>query len=210
MTANGNPGDTDLTSSCIVRNDVTPGNFLPISIPDMAIFNSFYDQFRIAAVKMRWIPDIAMIGSQQTANWCPGPGYLVYDSDGIEQQLNNILPAQILDQTNGVKTFDITKPKKYFIKFKTANRGNPNYWWGSAPPAGVNRAGCWHQTATSITDRTLYSNPRLLHIMFYTQGTYTAQRYFDGSATQEQPVPQSGFLLGQWQFTFYAQFKDRK
>jgi hypothetical protein len=163
---------------------------------------STFDQNRCAAIKVKYFPSLP--NGAVTAGY--QPTYLLRDRDGIDQNLLNISnPFQLQEQVNGVKTLNMYRPFKAYMKapkHRINSRiptvdpafADPNI--GYAP--NTNLAGQWKRVGESLSRSftTAYANS-------VNRGSQMAI-YF------QRPAGLTGeFTLGNLEVTTYYVYKDR-
>jgi len=172
----------------------TGTGFLPTDMPTQ--IGNLYDQYRMAAIKIQWHPSLPN-GSIQGAYL---PGVIVYDRDGIEDNIQTQTFDQLLENISGTTTFNMYRPWKRYIKF-------PKYKLNTRIPsidlqsttiqANENIAGQWLSPGLDLVDAVWGSRPRGTHICIYLPR--------NSGGTDSDAQAQGTLLL-----TTYWVFKDRK
>lgn len=162
-----------------------------------------FDQNRCAAIKVKWLPSLpngAVVAGYQ-------PTLLLRDSEGIDANLTGtITPETLQAQINGVKTLNMYRPFKTYMKapkhrintrIPTQHPAYATPTQGYAP--NENLAGQWKRTETSISN--IY-DPGLGDPI--TRGSHMAILF-------QRPAGLTGsFTLGNLEVTTYYVYKDRR
>lgn len=170
---------------------------------NMPSLENTFDQNRCAAIKVKWLPSLpngSVVAGYQ-------PAYLLRDSEGIDANLsNNMSPTQLQMQINGVKSLNMYRPFKTYMKapkyrintrIPTSTPAYATTAQGYAP--NENLAGQWKRTDTAISNTYdgADGNP-------ITRGPHMAILF-------QRPAGLTGtYTLGSLEVTTYYVYKDRR
>lgn len=201
-------------------------------VGDIALLYQQYDQVRIAGMSAKWLPSQPN-GSSAAASYSPAA--VIYDRDGIENDIFQISFASALQDTNAVSIKNVYRPWKKYIKtpkhrintkiptpyqdrdlidkinqaFEVLHGYVPDVpqIQKGFPKPNTNLAGQWHSTESSNVDFMDDSSGTPIYV------PRSCHLYFHFQAPAEGPPlppPQTQRTLGNLVFTSYLVFKDRR
>ena len=174
----------------------------PYTVGDMPNLTNQYDSMRIAGVSLKWLPGIPN-GAMATQY---APMAIVYDRDGIENDIMSQSLEQLMEQTNGTRILNMYRPwKKYFKTPKyRINTRIPSHQ-STFPTTGIgyepneNLAGQWKRVGQPLSSTFSSGTPvsRGTHLLVQLQSPLSGT------------VP-NNTVLGTFVVTSYLVYKDRK
>lgn len=168
----------------------------------MPSLDATFDQNRCAAVKIKFLPSLP--AGAVTAGY--QPAYLLRDRDGIDQQLSGTLssPSILQEQINGVKTLNMYRPFKAYMKalkyrvntrIPTETPAFASAAVGYSP--NTNLAGQWKRVGEGLSESWTLSN--------------SVNRGSQLAVVFQRPAGLTGpYTLGNLEVTTYYVYKDRR